>query len=39
MPSATPTFTAGLMIAVIRVFNSTGDEVETHAHKGDFKEP
>ena len=25
--------------AVIRVYDATGNEIETHEHKGDFKEP
>jgi hypothetical protein len=25
--------------AVIRVYNKTGNVIETHEHKGDFKEP
>jgi len=25
--------------AVIRVYDATGDVIETHEHKGDFKEP
>jgi hypothetical protein len=25
--------------AVIRVYDSTGNVIETHEHKGDFKEP
>jgi hypothetical protein len=25
--------------AVIRVYDDVGNEIETHEHKGDFKEP
>jgi hypothetical protein len=28
-----------LAYAVIRVYDDAGDVIETHEHKGDFKEP
>ena len=31
-------FSAAHMIAVIRVYDEAGNVIETHEHKGDFKE-
>jgi hypothetical protein len=28
-----------IRIAVIRVYDDAGDVIETHQHKGDFREP
>ena len=38
MQSATQSFSAGHIIAVIRVFDDAGNVIETHKHVGDFKE-
>jgi len=32
-------FAAAHMTAVIRVYDAKGNVIETHEHKGDFKEP
>jgi len=37
--SATPSFFSRSHNAVIRVFDETGNVIETHDHVGDFKEP
>ena len=34
-----PSFSAVHMNAVIRVYDDAGNVIETHEHKGDFKEP
>jgi hypothetical protein len=39
MQSATRNSTADHMDAVIRVYDAAGNVIETHEHKGDFKEP
>jgi hypothetical protein len=36
--SATPDFFSRSHIAVIRVYDEAGNVVETHEHKGEFKE-
>jgi hypothetical protein len=36
--STTPDFTARSHDAVIRVYDEAGNVIETHEHKGDFKE-
>jgi hypothetical protein len=38
MPSITRSSTAVHMNAVIRVYDDAGNMIETHEHKGDFKE-
>jgi hypothetical protein len=38
MQSATQNTTAASHDAVIRVYDNAGNVVETHEHKGDFKE-
>jgi hypothetical protein len=38
MQVAARSFTAGHHDAVIRVYDETGNVIETHEHKGDFKE-
>ena len=35
--SVTRSFAAGHMDAVIRVYDDAGNVIETHQHKGDFK--
>jgi hypothetical protein len=37
--SVTQSFTPGHIMRVIRVFDEGGNVIETHEHKGDFKEP
>jgi hypothetical protein len=39
MQSTTPTFFSRSLYAVIRVYDEAGNVIETHEHKGDFKEP
>jgi hypothetical protein len=36
--SATRCTAANHMMAVIRVYNAAGNVIETHEHKGDFRE-
>jgi hypothetical protein len=38
MQSATQCTTAVHMMLVIRVYDAAGNVIETHEHKGDFKE-
>ena len=38
MPNQSLEPTAGRHDAVIRVFDAAGNVIETHEHKGDFKE-
>jgi hypothetical protein len=37
--SVTQCTAAGHMTTVIRVYDEAGNVIETHEHKGDFKEP
>jgi hypothetical protein len=39
MQSVTPSFSAAHMMPWIRVCDEAGNVIETHEHKGDFKEP
>ncbi len=39
MQSVTRSFAAGRTNAVIRVYGEAGNVIQTHEHKGDFKEP
>ena len=38
MQSATPSFTAASHDAVIRIYDSAGNVIETHEHTGEFRE-
>jgi hypothetical protein len=38
MQSVTPDLSAAQIPAVIRVYDEAGNVIETHGHKGDFKE-